>query len=47
MNTSLKQLDAELNANGPSNKSIAFILNYSKALEVKRTSILDAHIVLN
>lgn len=47
MNTGLKQLDAELSACSPSDKTIAFLLNYSKALEIKRTRILDATIVLN
>ncbi len=47
MNTGLKQLDAQFNANGPSDKSVAFLLNYSKALVVKRLELMDANIVLN
>lgn len=47
MSAGLKQLDSELNAYSPSDKTIAFILNYSKALVVKRLDLMDAHIVLN
>ncbi len=47
MSAGLKQLDAELNSYGPSDRCVSFILNYSKSHEVKKLTMFDAHLLLN